>query len=210
MDPVRSSTNTDGSVKMAVVININEKNNKFMKTSNGVDKQPTMEELIEKVNKLKATGELDLSMEEDLSIAIMNLISLEEHFYFTAEKTGSDGYFDLLNQTREIRKQLLAKMIDKHEGETWCITKHLLAATMRMMEVGTKLLSSGKKEESRDMFKKAYEVYSLFWALRLKLISVANVKKINDDQLNIHDKSGSLKPTTKEELISKLVDCCKE
>lgn len=175
-----------------------------------MEKQPTMEELIEKVNKLKVTGELDLSMEEDLSIAIMNLISLEEHFFFTAEKTGNDGYFDLLNQTREIRKQLLAKMIDKHEGETWCITKHLLAATMRMMEVGTKLLSSGKKEESRDMFKKAYEVYSLFWALRLKLISVANVKKINDDQLNIHDKSGSLKPVTKEELISKLVDCCKE
>ena len=115
-----------------------------------------MEELIEKVNKLKATGELDLSMEEDLSIAIMNLISLEEHFYFTAEKTKNDGYFDLMNQVREIRKQLLAKMIDTHEGETWCITKHLLAATMRMMEVGTKLLSSGKKEEARDMFKKAY------------------------------------------------------
>lgn len=175
-----------------------------------MDKQLTMEELIERVNKLKAKGELDLSMEEDLSIAIMNLISLEEHFYFTAEKTGNDGYFDLLNQTREIRKQLLAKMIDKHEGETWCITKHLLAATMRMMEVGTKLQSSGKKEESRDMFKKAYEIYSLFWALRLKLINVADVKKINDDQLNIHDKPGSLKPATKEELISKLVDCCKE
>lgn len=175
-----------------------------------MDKQPTMEELIERVNKLKATGELDLSMEEDLSIAIMNLISLEEHLYFTAEKTGKDEYFDLLGQTREIRKQLLAKMIDKHEGETWCVTKHLLAATMRMMEVGTKLQSTGKKEESREMFKKAYEVYSLFWALRLKLINVVDVKKINDDQLNIHDKSGSLKPTTKEELISKLVDCCKE
>ena len=175
-----------------------------------MDKKPTIEELIEKVNKLKASGELDLSMEEDLSIAIMNLISLEEHFYFTAEKTGNDGDFELLNQTREIRKQLLVKMIDQHEGETWCITKHLLAATMRMMEVGTKLQSSGKKEESRDMFKKAYEVYSLFWALRLKLINVAGVKKINDNQLNIHDKSGSLKPATKEELISKLVDCCKE
>jgi hypothetical protein len=176
-----------------------------------MDKQPTMEELIEKVNKLKATGELDLSMEEDLSIAVMNLISLEEHFYFTAEKTGNDGYFDLLNQTREIRKQLLAKMIDRHEGETWCIAKHLLAATMRMMEVGTKLQSSGKKEESRDMFKKAYEVYSLFWALRLKLISVADVEKVKDDQLNVHDKSGSDKSMmTKEELISKLVDCCKE
>ncbi|MEK7217748.1 MAG: hypothetical protein AAB374_01130 [Patescibacteria group bacterium] len=175
-----------------------------------MNKQPTMEELIEKVNKLKTTGELDLSMEEDLSIAIMNLISLEEHFYFTAEKTKNDGYFDLLNQTREIRKQLLAKMIDRHEGETWCIAKHLLAATMRIMEVGTKLQSSGKKEESRDMFKKAYEIYSLFWALRLKLIDVAGIKKIKGNQLNVHDKSGSDKPMTKEELLSKLVDCCKE
>lgn len=175
-----------------------------------MEKQPTMEELIEKVNKLKATGELDLSMEEDLSIAIMNLISLEEHFYFTAEKTGNDGYFDLLNQTREIRKQLLAKMIDRHEGETWCVAKHLLAATMRMMEVGTKLQSSGKKEESREMFKKAYEVYSLFWALRLQLINVSDVKKVGDNQLNIHDKSGTDKSMTKEDLIRKLVDCCKE
>src|SRR5574338_1544430 len=155
-----------------------------------MSKQPTMEELIEKINKLKATGELDLSMEEDLSIGIMNLISLEEHFYFTAEKTGKDSYFDLLNQTREIRKQLLAKMIDAHEGETWCIAKHLLAATMRLMEVGTKLQSSGKKEESRDMFKKAYEVYSLFWALRLNLVSVAAMKKVGD-------KSDPDKPMTK-------------
>ena len=175
-----------------------------------MDKQPTMEELIEKTNKLKATGELDLSMEEDLSIAIMNLISLEEHFYFTAEKTGRNEYFDLLNQTREIRKQLLAKMIDRHEGETWCIAKHLLAATMRLMEVGTKLQSSGKKDESRDVFRKAYEVYSLFWALRLKLIDVSDMKKIGDNQINIHDKSGSDKPMTKEDIISKLVDCCKE
>ena len=175
-----------------------------------INGQPTMEELIEKVNKLKETGELDLSMEEDLSIAIMNLISLEEHFYFTAEKTGNDEYFDLLNQTRGIRKQLLAKMIDKHEGETWCIAKHLLAATMRLMEVGTKLQSSGKKEESEDMFKKAYEIYSLFWALRLKLINMSDVKKIGGNQINIHDKSGSDKPMTKEDIISKLIDCCKE
>ena len=175
-----------------------------------MNKQPTMEELIEKVNKLKATGELDLSMEEDLSIAIMNLISLEEHFFFTALKTGRNEYFDLLNQTREIRKPLLAKMINRHEGETWCIAKHLLAATMRLIEVGTKLQSSGKKEESRDTFKKAYEVYSLFWALRLKLINVSGVKKVGDNQVNIHDKSGIDKPMTKEDIISKLIDCCKE
>lgn len=173
-----------------------------------MDKQPTMEELIEKVKKLKSAGELDLSMEEDLSIAVMNLISLEEHFYFTGAKTGKSDYFRLLEQTREVRKQLLAKMINVHEGETWCIAKHLLAATMRMIEVGTKLQSSGKKEESQEMFKKAYEIFSLFWALRLNLLQVSDVKKIGDKQLNAHDTSN--KPMTTGAIISKLVDCCKE
>ena len=167
-----------------------------------------MEELIEKVQKLKSTGELDLSMEEDLSIAVMNLISLEEHFYFTGAKTGESDYFRLLEQTREVRKQLLAKMIDVHEGETWCIAKHLLAATMRMIEVGTKLQSSGKKEESQEMFRKAYEIFSLFWALRLNLLPVSEVEKIGDNQLTMHDMSS--KPMTTEAIISKLVDCCKE
>jgi hypothetical protein len=60
------------------------------------------------------------------------------------------------------------------------------------------------------MFKKAYEIYSLFWALRLKLINVSDVKKVEDSQLSIHDKSSSSKPMTKEDIISKLVDCCKE
>ena len=170
----------------------------------------TMEELINKVEVLKSSGTLDLSMEEDLSIAVMNLISIEEHFYFTAQKTGKDEYFDLLGQTREIRKSLLAKMIDTHEGESWCIAKHLLASTMRMMEVGTKLHSSGKKEEAKQMFKSAYGAYTLFWALRLKLLSVKEVgeqeKLIGGDGA---DGSKNASMTTKD-LIAKLVDCCKE
>ncbi len=175
-----------------------------------MDKPLSLEQLLEKVNQMKSSGTVDLSMEEDLSIAVMNLVSLEEHFYFTGEKTGKNEYFDLLNQTREIRKQLLGRMIDRHEGETWCITKHLLAATMRLIEVGTKLQQGGKKEEAEKTFKQAYEIYTLFWGLRLKLISVADVKKVDDSQLNIHDKSKSDKPMTKEDMISKMLDCCKE
>lgn len=161
---------------------------------------PTMEELLKKIEKLKTNGGLDLSLEEDLSIAIMNLISLEEHFFFTGEKTGKSDYFDLLQEVREIRKKLLARMIDKHEGETWCISKHLLAGTMRLVEVATKLQSSGKKEESREMFTMAYKLYSLFWGLRLKLINLEDVR-------NTAMVDG---PMTKEELLKKLVDCCKE
>ncbi|MEI6479464.1 MAG: hypothetical protein WCO21_01375 [bacterium] len=169
-----------------------------------------IKKLIAKVEEMKKSGTVDLSMEEDLSIAIMNLISLEEHFFFTAEKTKKDEYFDLLAETREIRKSLLKRMMDVNEGETWCISKHLLAASMRLMEVGTKFNGEGKKEDAKDMFDKAYHVYSMFWALRLKLVDLGNVKKINDDQVNVHDAEGTKKPWAVEDIVAKLVNCCDE
>jgi hypothetical protein len=52
-----------------------------------------------------------------------------------------------LNQTRQIRKELLAKLVKDVEpgSELWCISKHLLAASMRLIEVGTKYYQEGKK-----------------------------------------------------------------
>jgi len=155
---------------------------------------------LEKIEKMKKSGSVDLSIEEDLSIAIMNLISLEEHFFFTGVKTKKTEYFDFLDEVREIRKELLAKMINKNEGETWCISKHLLAATMRLIEVGAKLHSDGKAAEAKEMFDKAYKIYSIFWALRLKLIDIPEFKKI----------AASEKPWTFEDIMDKLVDCCDE
>ena len=157
------------------------------------------QKLIAKINQLKASGNFDLSMEEDLSIAVMNLISLEEHFFFTAQKTGKDEYFDLLKQVREVRKVMLGRMIPAHEGETWCITKHLLAATMRLIEVGTKLQTDGKDKEAKSTFAQAYKIYSLFWAIRLKLINTSKIKK--------SDIKGDW---SIEDLVNKLVDCCQE
>lgn len=165
---------------------------------------------LKKVEELKKSGTFDLSLDEDLSIALMNLISLEEHFFFTAEKTKKeDDYLALLDQTRTLRKELLAKMIPAHEGETWCISKHLLAASMRLMEVGTKLQTAGKPEEAKQMFQNAYKVYSMFWALRLKLIDLSNVKKIPDGAINAGDKNPDGKMSF-EDIVSKLVDCCDE
>lgn len=162
--------------------------------------QRTFDALVRKIALLKQSGSIDLSAEEDLSIAIMNLISLEEHFFFTGMKTDKSDYFDLLDEVRSIRKELLARLIDKHEGETWCITKHLLATTMRLIEVGTKLHSDGNKRDAEEMFARAYKTYSLFWALRLKLIDTAGFKAV----------AASEKPWTLEDIVKKLVDCCDE
>lgn len=162
--------------------------------------QPAFEALLLRIESLKASKSIDLSTEEDLSIAVMNLISLEEHFYFTGVKTDKPEYFDLLQEVRAIRKELLGKLIDRHEGETWCITKHLLAATMRLIEVGTKLHADGNALEAKEMFARAHKTYSLFWALRLKLIDAAGFKQV----------AASDKPWSLQDIVNKLVDCCDE
>jgi len=53
---------------------------------------------------------MDLSSDQDLTLAIMNLVGIEEHFFFTAEKTGKKEYYDLLYEVREMRKELLKKL----------------------------------------------------------------------------------------------------
>ncbi len=175
-----------------------------------MNKQQKLNKLLEKVEKLKKEHKLDLSSNEDLSIAIMNLVSLEEHFFFTGAKTGKGKYYDLLLKVREIRKELLKKIIKDTEGEIWCISKHLLAASMRLIEVGTKYQSQGKKKDSQDLFSKAYDLYSLFWGINLELIDVSEAKKIDDKKLNIHDKKNGGLMGNLNNLVQKLIDCCKE
>jgi hypothetical protein len=170
-----------------------------------------LNQFIERVNQSKKDNQLDLSSDEDLSLAIMNLVSIEEHFFFTAQKTGNkEEYFELLRQAREMRKQLLKKLIKDYEGEVWCISKHLLAASMRLMEVGTKYLGQGKKAEAEDLFQKAYDLYSLFWGINLELVDIGEVKKIDDNQLNKDDKEKKGFLGKLGEVVKKLVDCCKE
>lgn len=169
-----------------------------------------IKQLLDKVEKLKKEHALDLSSDEDLSIAIMNLVSLEEHFFFTGAKTGQDKYYDLLLRVREIRKELLKKIIKNPEGEVWCISKHLLAASMRLIEVGAKYQADNKKKEARELFAKAYNLYSLFWGINLKLVELGEVKKIEENKINIHDKSKSDLNQRLNHLVQELIDCCKE
>jgi len=167
-------------------------------------------EFLKKVQDAKKESKVDLTSGEDLSIAVMNLVSLEEHFFFTAEKTGKGKYLDLLKKVREMRKSLLAKIVKEPEGEVWCISKHLLAAAMRLFEVGTKMLHDGKTTEAEDLFAKSYELYNLFWGINLKLIDIGKVRKIDDDKLNVEDTGKTNFLGKLGNIIKKLVDCCIE
>ncbi len=148
------------------------------------------------MEKIKSAKDgFDLSRDEDLSIALMNLISIEEHLYFTSMKTGNSRYLEIMDSVRNLRKSLLKRIVKNPKGEEWCISKHLLAASMRLIEVGTKE-NSRNKSDAEFMFTSAFHLYSLFFSINLGLLEVEELKNKKENRLT--------------EIVKKLVDCCKE
>lgn len=169
-----------------------------------------LQKFMDKIKKAEAGNLLDLSSDEDLSIAIMNLISIEEHLFFTGNKTGKVKYFNLLNETREMRKALLKMIVKDPEGEVWCTSKHLLAASMRLFEVGTKAQTKGDQSLAHDLFKKSYDLYNLFWGINLGLVKDISGKDTGSSKekpLN-YEKSDLLGKVSG--VIGKILDCCRE
>lgn len=148
-------------------------------------------------------GEIDLSRDEDLSIALMNLISLEEHFYFTAMKTENQSYLEYMKSIRELRKKMLQKIVVNPVGEEWCISKHLLAASMRLYEVGCKEFSKKNSKEALQYFQSGFDLWSLFFAINLKMIET---KRLENNSITEESK----KISRFSAIIKKIVDCCKE
>src|SRR3989338_10504825 len=152
-----------------------------------------VQDLLARVDKVKKEKKLDLSSGEDLSIGIMNLISIEEHLFYTSQKTGDKKYLDLINEIRSMRTELMKEIIKDYEGEVWCISKHLLAASMRVMEVGTKELKKGNKDKAWDLFDKSYKLYSLFWGLNLGVVGTKDIKQEEDNEVKFIDEKSQEK-----------------
>jgi hypothetical protein len=173
-----------------------------------------IEKFMNKVKQTEKGHKLDLASGEDLSMAVMNLISIEEHMFFNANKTGKTKYFELLNEAREMRKSLMKILIPDYEGEVWCTSKHLLAASMRVMEVGTKYQTKGDTKTAYDLFKKSYDLYNLFWSINLGLTdkkekSIKSLVNLDKTDLPIKtQKSDFLGKMSG--VIGKILDCCRE
>ncbi len=155
------------------------------------------------ISEIKEKNKLDLSAGEDLSIALMNIVSLEEHSFFSFVKTHDEKFLEVLEVCRELRKKLLAKLVNKDESETWCMSKHLLASSMRLYEVGNRYLHEKRIEEAKQLYNDAAELYALFWKLNF------------GDKFNDSDSKNSIAYETQEKKsifsgIKKLLECCKE
>lgn len=135
-----------------------------------MEKIKSVKEYVEKMDAAKKVNPKDLSSDQDLSIGIMNLISIEEHLMFSGAKTGKHEFYDMINDVRDLRKRMMQKIIPSYEGEVWCISKHLLAAAMRLCEVGTKAQSAGDSAQANELFDESYGLYCMFWGLNMGMI----------------------------------------
>ena len=136
-----------------------------------MQKIKNVREFVEKMDAAKKVNPKDLSSDQDLSIGIMNLISIEEHLMFSGAKTGKNAFYDQINEVRDMRKRMMQKIIPSYEGEVWCISKHLLAASMRLFEVGPKALAAGDRTQAYALFDDSYGLYCMFWGLNMGMLS---------------------------------------
>ena len=195
-------------------------------------KAESVKEFVERIDNAKKKNPKDLSSDQDLTIAIMNLISIEEHLIFSGAKTGKNTFYDMVQEIREMRKNLMLKVSPSYEGEVWCISKHLLSSSMRLMEVGTKQQSMGRTKEAYELFNQAYDLYCLFWGLNMNLVDTKDVKWVVDDEKEIKELQEKVKNALPEKnevvevtenvpvtsgmfgkmksIIRKAVDCCIE
>ena len=167
-----------------------------------MEKAKNVKEFVERMDAQKKKNPKDLSSDQDLTIGIMNLISIEEHLIFSGAKTGKTSFYDMVYEIREMRKNLMLKVIPSYEGEVWCISKHLLSASMRLLEVGTKQLGMGRKEEAYKLSDQSYDLYCMFWGLNMNLIDTKDVKWINNDEEKVKEITAQLEEAKKTDLVS--------
>jgi hypothetical protein len=79
---------------------------------------------------------------------------------------------------------------------------------MRLIEVGTKLQNQNKKDEAKEVFDLAYELFNIFWGIKLNVIKLDELKKEESEYRETTEESKSGFSIKK--LIEKIIDCCRE
>ena len=120
---------------------------------------------IEQIDDQKKVNPLDLSSDQDLTVALMNLIAVEDMV-----NAGALG-----DMVRDVREKLMRPIVrDMDNAE---MLRDLLGGAMRMMQDGCDLLANGKQSAAYDAFNRSYELYSVFWGLNMGMVDKKTIQK---------------------------------
>ena len=126
-------------------------------------KASDIKSVIERADAAKKVNPLDLSSDQDLTIAVMNLIAV-------SDMCGGE----LGESISEMRDGLLRRIVAVEKNMVLSIG--LLGATMRLMESGNRAADSGDMAVAYRMYDDAYSAYSMFWGLNMGFVSADDIK----------------------------------
>ena len=122
---------------------------------------------VEKLDSRKKANPLDLSADQDLTIALMNLAAIED---------GFSAPSDLINFVRDVRMDLMARIVHG-DDKIWDTSWRLLVLAAQLMDQGNKASGAAVYQ----YFNRSYELYSMFLGINMGLISPQEVKKALSD-----------------------------
>lgn len=131
-------------------------------------KKKSISKAVEKADSAKKANPLDLSSDQDLTIALMNLAVLERNFGLSGE---------LMDVVCDIRQDLMKKIVAP-SSDKWEVTKYLLAESMQLMVDGNRALDVGKNKDAYALYNRSYELYSLFWGINMGLIGIKDAEHL--------------------------------
>lgn len=117
----------------------------------------------------KKVNPLDLSADQDLTIAVMNLIKLEK----LLDGVDTSGGYDMSGAIRDMRHRLMGRVVSDKNSEVWDVSFSLLGVAMDFMERGLRECGTS----AYAFFDRAYEIYSLFWGLNMGMVTISDVKQ---------------------------------
>lgn len=117
---------------------------------------------VELADKNKKVNPLDLSSDQDLTIAIMNLIAIED-------MCGGK----LSDMVCAMRQNLMRRVVNK--ADDMDVTVALLGGAMRRMGAGNRAMDCGDTALAYRMYDDAYGLYSLFWGVVMGMVSGADI-----------------------------------
>ena len=137
--------------------------------------------------------ELMMLILEELEFQEMQLVKMTVHEHHQQERIIHHHVTEIQEQESEV----LREIIDPHNRQQ--------EIEMHPAEE-VNLQNQRQEKEAKDMFEKAYKVYSIFWALKLQLITGEKVQQAAKDGST----SFTAGDSQLEELVTKLADCCNE
>ncbi len=117
-------------------------------------------------------GKMDLSdcsMKEDLFWATADVYCLEKHLeksIMEMPEKLKPQYIEILDYIRIQRAKLLRGLIVNKQFDLWCVAKHFVGSVMQSLEVATKLIRQGKRQEASEYIDIAYNLYRTFWLIQ--------------------------------------------